>query len=79
MQWQEEKKLKRMSIQPDKRRFISVIMVKKFYPDPVKLKVFDNRTKKVIKLRGREELEIILRKKAQTERIDIGMLANHCQ
>ena len=72
MRWQEEGKSREIHLPAGSKELISIVMVKTFYPDPIKLKVFDRDTKEMIKLRGREELEIMLHKKAYTERIDIG-------
>ena len=74
LRWQEESKSKEIDLLPGSKEFISIVMVKTFYPDPIKLKAFDRNTKEMIKLRGREELEIMLHKKAYTERIDIGKM-----
>ena len=70
--WQEGKEWKDVDLQPKSQSFISIVVVKKFYPNPVKVKAFLKGTKKVIELRGRKELDVMLHRKAFTEIIKIG-------
>ena len=70
--WQEGKEWKELDLEPESQNFISIVMVKKFYPDPIKLKAFQKKTKKIIELRGRKELDVMLQKKTFTEVIKIG-------
>ena len=56
---------------PKTDKVLDIEMIKPFYPDPVTFRAVDKITGAVIKLRGREKLDVIPRKVCEVERVDL--------
>ena len=72
IKWRQRKRFKEIDMKPGSQNTILIRIVEKFYPDPISVTAINKNTTENIKLRGREDLRVTLRKKEFTEIINIG-------